>query len=80
MWVPRGRAAWAWAGGSWPELERHALGAGRLEMIRLETNRVARGGQQLYRSAGYVEVAAVQRRAYAHYWFANVAARSAAVE
>ena len=50
------------------ELERHAAERGATE-IQLETNRVLNEAQQLYRSAGYVEVEAFNAEPYAHYWF-----------
>ncbi|MDA0178928.1 bifunctional helix-turn-helix transcriptional regulator/GNAT family N-acetyltransferase [Solirubrobacter phytolaccae] len=50
------------------ELERHAVEAGTAT-IRLETNRVLAEAQQLYRSAGYVEVEPFNAEPYAHYWF-----------
>jgi len=50
------------------ELERHAAERGATE-IQLETNRVLTEAQQLYRSAGYVEVEPFNAEPYAHYWF-----------
>ena len=50
------------------ELERHAVERGATE-IQLETNRVLTEAQQLYRSAGYVEVEPFNAEPYAHYWF-----------
>ena len=50
------------------ELERHATERGATE-IQLETNRVLTEAQQLYRSAGYVEVEPFNAEPYAHYWF-----------
>lgn len=41
----------------------------RLRTLRLETNRNLKEAQQLYRSAGYVEVAAFNDEPYAHHWF-----------
>jgi DNA-binding MarR family transcriptional regulator/N-acetylglutamate synthase-like GNAT family acetyltransferase len=41
----------------------------RLKTLRLETNRNLTEAQQLYRSAGYVEVDAFNDEPYAHHWF-----------
>jgi ribosomal protein S18 acetylase RimI-like enzyme len=37
--------------------------------VRLETNRTLAEAISLYRSAGYVEVAAFNDEPYAHHWF-----------
>jgi DNA-binding MarR family transcriptional regulator/GNAT superfamily N-acetyltransferase len=50
------------------ELERHAAAAG-VSTVRLETNRSLVHAIQLYRSAGYDEVAAFNDEPYAHHWF-----------
>jgi DNA-binding MarR family transcriptional regulator/GNAT superfamily N-acetyltransferase len=50
------------------ELERHAAAAG-VSTVRLETNRSLVQAIQLYRSAGYDEVAAFNDEPYAHHWF-----------
>ena len=38
-------------------------------VVRLETNRALAEAQQLYRSAGYTEVAPFNDEFYAHHWF-----------
>ena len=48
------------------EEEARALG---LVALRLETNRALEEAIRLYRSAGYVEVAAFNADPYAHHWF-----------
>ncbi len=50
------------------ELERRARDAG-VRVVRLETNRALKEAIQLYRSAGYREVAAFNDEPYAHHWF-----------
>lgn len=50
------------------ELERHAVERGA-SAIQLETNRALTEAQQLYRSAGYVEVEPFNAEPHAHYWF-----------
>jgi DNA-binding MarR family transcriptional regulator/GNAT superfamily N-acetyltransferase len=50
------------------ELEYRALAAGAT-VVRLETNRSLTEAIGLYRSAGYVEVAAFNDEPYAHHWF-----------
>jgi DNA-binding MarR family transcriptional regulator len=50
------------------ELEQHAAAAG-VSTVRLETNRALVQAIQLYRSAGYDEVAAFNDEPYAHHWF-----------
>jgi len=57
------------------ELETHAR-AGGARVIRLETNRALREAIQLYRAAGYREVAAFNDEAYAHHWFEKRLARA----
>jgi DNA-binding MarR family transcriptional regulator/GNAT superfamily N-acetyltransferase len=49
-------------------LEHEAREAG-VGSLRLETNRTLIEAIQLYRDAGYQEVAAFDEEAYAHYWF-----------
>ena len=50
------------------ELEEHAA-ASRVRTLRLETNKTLVEAVSLYRSAGYVEVAAFNDEPYAHHWF-----------
>jgi DNA-binding MarR family transcriptional regulator/GNAT superfamily N-acetyltransferase len=50
------------------ELERRAVAAGA-STVRLETNKTLVEAIQLYRSAGYVEVAPFNDEPYAHHWF-----------
>jgi DNA-binding MarR family transcriptional regulator/GNAT superfamily N-acetyltransferase len=50
------------------ELEQRAREHG-VGLVRLETNRSLREATSLYRSAGYVEVAAFNAEPYAHHWF-----------
>jgi ribosomal protein S18 acetylase RimI-like enzyme len=50
------------------ELEHHADEHG-VDTIRLETNKTLVEAIALYRSAGYVEVAAFNDEPYAHHWF-----------
>ena len=50
------------------ELEQHAINSGA-RVVRLETNRALKEAIQLYRSAGYREVAAFNDEPYAHHWF-----------
>jgi ribosomal protein S18 acetylase RimI-like enzyme len=50
------------------ELERHARERG-VAVLHLETNQTLREAKSLYRSAGYVEVAAFNAEPYAHHWF-----------
>jgi len=50
------------------ELERHAREAG-VTVLRLETNRTLTEAIELYRRAGYEEVAAFNAEPYAHHWF-----------
>jgi len=50
------------------ELERQALKRG-LTMIRLDTHRVLTEAINLYRSAGYAQVAAYDDNPHAHLWF-----------
>lgn len=49
-------------------LEEKALGMG-LRAVRLETNKVLKEAQNLYRTAGYREVAPFSTEHYAHHWF-----------
>jgi GNAT superfamily N-acetyltransferase len=48
--------------------EHHAAENG-VRAVRLDTNRALPEAISLYRSAGYVEVAAFNEEAYAHHWF-----------
>ena len=50
------------------ELERLAREAG-VEVLHLETNGSLHAAIQLYRSAGFEEVAAFNEEPYAHHWF-----------
>jgi GNAT superfamily N-acetyltransferase len=50
------------------ELEEYAAKHG-VRTLRLETNRTLVEAISLYRSAGYVEVAAFNDEPYAHHWF-----------
>lgn len=50
------------------ELEIHAARQGA-RVLRLETNATLTEAIALYRSAGYVEVAAFNDEPYAHHWF-----------
>jgi ribosomal protein S18 acetylase RimI-like enzyme len=50
-------------------LEGYARDAGRIGVVRLETNRVLTEAIALYRSAGYCEVAPFNAEPYAHHWF-----------
>lgn len=50
------------------ELEAQATKHGA-KVVRLETNKSLVEAINLYRSAGYVEVAAFNDEAYAHHWF-----------
>lgn len=50
------------------ELERRARDAGA-KAVRLDTNRSLTEAIAMYRSAGYVEVAAFNDEPYAHHWF-----------
>src|SRR5215472_9722097 len=50
------------------ELEAHATARG-VRTLRLETNRALSEAIGLYRSAGYREVSAFNKEAYAHHWF-----------
>jgi GNAT superfamily N-acetyltransferase len=51
------------------EGEGHALGAGR---IRLDTSRHLDEAVALYRSSGYIEIAAYNTNPYAAHWFEKV--------
>ena len=50
------------------ELEARARSAG-VAVVRLETNRTLNEAIELYRSAGFAEVAAFNDEPYAHHWF-----------
>jgi len=50
------------------ELEQHARRHGA-PAVRLETNQTLHEAMALYRSAGFVEVAAFNDEPYAHHWF-----------
>ncbi|HEY8953425.1 MAG TPA: helix-turn-helix domain-containing GNAT family N-acetyltransferase, partial [Candidatus Dormibacteraeota bacterium] len=50
------------------ELENHAIAHGA-RTLRLETNKSLAEAISLYRSAGFVEVAAFNAEPYAHHWF-----------
>ena len=53
------------------ELEQHAAGW-RTTMLRLETNQSLSEAINLYRSAGYSEVAAFNDEPHAHHWFEKI--------
>ena len=50
-------------------LEEASLARSASRIVRLETNRALTSAIALYRSAGYVEVAAFNDEPYAHHWF-----------
>jgi DNA-binding MarR family transcriptional regulator/GNAT superfamily N-acetyltransferase len=50
------------------ELENHAIAHGA-RTLRLETNKSLAEAISLYRSAGFVEIAAFNAEPYAHHWF-----------
>jgi len=52
-------------------LEEHARRFG-LSVLRLDTNKVLKEAQNLYRTSGYQEVARFNDEPYAHYWFEKV--------
>jgi ribosomal protein S18 acetylase RimI-like enzyme len=45
-----------------------------VKVLRLETNRALGEAIELYRSAGFVEVAPFNDEPYAHHWFAKTLA------
>jgi DNA-binding MarR family transcriptional regulator/GNAT superfamily N-acetyltransferase len=49
-------------------LEEHARRSG-LSILRLDTNKVLKEAQNLYRTSGYQEVARFNDEPYAHHWF-----------
>jgi len=67
----------------WVRADARGLGVGRriletletlaresgLSIVRLETNRVLKEAQALYRNAGYLEVERFNAEPYAHHWF-----------
>jgi ribosomal protein S18 acetylase RimI-like enzyme len=57
------------------ELEDHAARHGD-RAVRLETNQTLAEAINLYRSAGYVEVAPFNDEPYAHHWFEKPIASS----
>ncbi len=67
---PNQRVAWGLAGRLLTELENQAARHG-VRTIQLETNKSLVEAINLYRSAGYVEVAAFNDEPYAHHWFAK---------
>jgi DNA-binding MarR family transcriptional regulator len=52
-------------------LEKHARQFG-LSVLRLDTNKVLKEAQNLYRTSGYQEVARFNDELYAHHWFEKV--------
>ena len=68
MWVADGARGLGIGRRLLEELEQRAMAAGA-RAVRLETNRTLREAIGLYRSAGYVEVAAFNDEPYAHHWF-----------
>ena len=68
MWVAGGARGLGIGRRLLRELERHAAERGHTT-VRLETNRALSEAISMYRSAGYVEVAAFNDERYAHHWF-----------
>lgn len=68
MWVDRSARGLGLGRRMLAALETAAVGLG-CRMVQLETNRSLREAQQLYRSAGYEEVAPFNDEHYAHHWF-----------
>jgi len=59
------------------ELEEHAA-ARRVRTVRLDTNRALHEAINMYRAAGYREIAAFNDETYAHHWFEKDLDRSGA--
>jgi GNAT superfamily N-acetyltransferase len=68
MWVAAGTRGFGLGRRILSELEEHARRHG-VSVVRLETNRTLSEAINLYRSAGYHEVAAFNDEPYAHHWF-----------
>jgi ribosomal protein S18 acetylase RimI-like enzyme len=49
----------------------------RVRVLHLETNRALKEAIELYRNAGFVEVAPFNDEPYAHHWFEKVLTRPA---
>jgi DNA-binding MarR family transcriptional regulator/ribosomal protein S18 acetylase RimI-like enzyme len=70
MWVAKSARGLGLGRRLLTELEDHAARHG-VRTVRLETNKTLVEAISLYRSAGYVEVAAFNDEPYAHHWFAK---------
>ena len=68
MWIAPGARGLGLARGLLSSLEDNARAMG-YSVVRLETNKALVEAQQLYRSAGYAEVAPFNDERYAHHWF-----------
>jgi GNAT superfamily N-acetyltransferase len=68
MWIAPGARGLGLARGLLSSLEDEARAMG-YSIVRLETNKALVEAQQLYRSAGYAEVAPFNNERYAHHWF-----------
>jgi GNAT superfamily N-acetyltransferase len=68
MWIAPGARGLGLARGLLSSLEDNARAMG-YTIVRLETNKSLIEAQQLYRSAGYTEVAPFNDERYAHHWF-----------
>ena len=68
MWIAPGARGLGLARGLLSSLEDEARAMG-YSIVRLETNKALLEAQQLYRSAGYAEVAPFNDERYAHHWF-----------
>lgn len=68
MWVAPSARALGLGRRLLAELEAHAMKR-KVRVLRLETNRSLHQAINLYRSAGYREVAAFNDEPYAHHWF-----------
>ena len=68
MWIAPGARGLGLARRLLSTLEGSARAMG-YSIVRLETNKSLIEAQQLYRSAGYAEVAAFNDERYAHHWF-----------
>jgi GNAT superfamily N-acetyltransferase len=68
MWIAPDARGLGLARGLLSSLEHNARAMG-YSIVRLETNKSLIEAQQLYRSAGYTEVAPFNDERYAHHWF-----------
>ena len=68
MWIARAARGLGLARRLLSALEDEARAMG-YSIVRLETNKALVEAQQLYRSAGYAEVAPFNDERYAHHWF-----------